>query len=271
MSSIFQNKADGQAGFTLLEVLVSIFILTFISLGIFQATTQTYGLRQSLSEEGDFYNGIRLSMNILQRDLTSLYSPLYVDPKAMPSPGASVIPNPANNPQTAALQADPTMGQTFDYWEPAIDSMGIRPSRFVGTEHKISLVANSHIRVYKEAQESEFATITYDLTKDDEDPNTQMLVKTESTDVFDLDPRKQDQNQRTYALLHGIKKFVYRYYRKDKDEWGPKWDTDTDEFKLTYPDIIELTVEVVGPHRLDFVGRFLFRPEMPLRAIDPSQ
>jgi prepilin-type N-terminal cleavage/methylation domain-containing protein len=276
MSSISQNKRstsqDSSAGFTLLEVLVAIFILTFISLGIFQATTQTYGLRQTLSEEGDFYNEIRLSMNIVQRDVTSLYSPIYVDPKYNPTPTASSSPPPfTQQTSNPANPVDPTLAQTYDYWEPAIDSMGVRPSRFVGTEKKISFVANSHVRVYKETPESEFSTITYDLAKDDTNPELQMLVKTESTDAFTLDPRHADPYIRTYALLHGIKKFAYRFYRKDKDEWGPKWDTDIDEFKNIYPDIVELTVEALGPHKMLFDGRYLFKPELPLRAIDPSR
>jgi general secretion pathway protein J len=267
-STCLSKKTGSQSGFTLLEVLIAICVLAFISVGILQAVQQTYGLRIALSTEGDFYNSIRLSMNILQRDITSLYSPIAFIPGPSPSPSASFIgvqPRPA----AGAAAPDPTLAQTFEFWGPAIDSSGIRPSHFIGTENKLTFVANSHLRVYKDSQESEFASIAYDLATDDADKSAQMLVKTESTDAFSLDVDRKDPSLRVYALLHGIKKFKYRYYRKDKDAWGPSWDSDSDEQKNIYPDIVELTVQV-EQSKLSFDGTFLFRPEMPLRAINPS-
>ena len=53
-------------------------ILSFISLGIYQMTTETYRLRDSLAAEGEFYNSIRMSMDIVQRDVASMYSPIIV-------------------------------------------------------------------------------------------------------------------------------------------------------------------------------------------------
>lgn len=262
MNSIYLNKK----GFTLLEVLIAICVLAFISVGILQAVQQTYGLRIALSTEGDFYNSIRLSMNILQRDLTSVFSPLNLVPNPTPSPSAGSAAQP---PPPGTAPPDPMLAQEFEYWGPAIDKTGIRPSRFVGTENKLTFVTNSHLRVYKDSQESEFAKVAYDLATDDVDKSAQMLVKTESPDAFSLDTDRKDSNQRVFALLHGIKKFKYRFYRKDKDTWGPSWDSDSDEQKNLYPDIVELTVQVEQA-KLSFDGTFLFRPEMPLRAINPS-
>jgi len=267
-------KASAQDGFTLIEVLISIVILAFISLGLYNAIIETYRIRETLSTEGDFHNGIRLSMNILQRDLTLLYSPIGMMPSPAPSPSTPAQLQQAQT-HTAQMNAkDPDLGQTFDFWEPATAANGIRPSRFTGTESKLTFVSNSHFRVYKDSAESEFADITYELVRDDTDPNVQMLVKTENTDAFNTDKRNRNPFERRYALLHGIKAFKYRFYRKDKDEWVPGWDTDKDEFKVNgqaaYPDIIEVKIQVTSGPKLNFDGRFLFKPELPLRAINPS-
>ena len=53
----------------------------------------------------------------------------------------------------------------------------------------------------------------------------------------------------------------------DKIEWGPNWDTDKDEFKNLYPDIVEVSIEVAGPSRLQFEGTYKFRPEIPLMSV----
>jgi prepilin-type N-terminal cleavage/methylation domain-containing protein len=268
------SSSRNDQGFTLIEVLISIVILAFISLGLYNAITETYRVRETLSTEGDFHNGIRLSMNILQRDLALVYSPVALLPSPSPSPSNPAIA--AQQAQALQLQnsqlaaQDPDLFQTFDFWEPAIDKSGIRPSRFTGTENKLTFVSNSHFRVYKDSPESEFADITYQIEPDSDDPNLKMLVKIENTDAFETDRRQQTQFDRRYILLHGIKSFKYRFYRKDKEEWAVNWDTDKDEFKGLYPDMIELTLQVTSGPKLTFDGRFLFRPELPLRALNPS-
>ena len=73
------------SGFTLIEVLIAMVLLTVISLAIFQATTTTYHLRDTLLHEGDFHNGIRLAVGILERDFSQLYTPALMIPRTSPS------------------------------------------------------------------------------------------------------------------------------------------------------------------------------------------
>jgi prepilin-type N-terminal cleavage/methylation domain-containing protein len=267
-------------GFTLIEVLISIVILTFISLGIYQSTTETFHLREILSNEGDFYNSIRLSMNIMQRDISMIYTPTLMIPNPAPSPSSSQAPQvagrpaptqPVAQPSSAFLQSDPDLAVESDFWVAAVDKTGIRPSRFIGSEKKISFIGASHYRMYKDTAESEFSKITYELVEDEFDKESMMLIKTESTDVFQMEERK-DISKRTYALLHGIKKLKFRFYRKDKNlgEWQPTWDSDTDEVRNMFPDIVEVNFEVTGPSKLFFNGIYDFRPEIPLNGLNPS-
>jgi prepilin-type N-terminal cleavage/methylation domain-containing protein len=278
-----RNKAlrSHVAGFTLIEVLISIVILTFISLGIYQSTTETFHLREILSNEGDFYNSIRLSMNIMQRDISMIYSPTLMIPTPAPSASSSqsaqsavgrppgTQPNPASS--QAFLQSDPDLAVESDFWVAAVDKTGIRPSRFIGSEKKISFVGASHYRMYKDLPESEFSKITYELVEDEFDKESLMLIKTESTDVFQMEERK-DLTKRVYALLHGIKKLKFRFYRKDKNlgEWQSAWDSDSDDVRNLFPDIVEVNFEVTGPSKLFFNGIYYFRPEIPLNGLNPS-
>jgi len=90
---------NSHSGFTLLEVLIAMSVLVFISYAIYQATVETYKLRDSLSTEGNFYNGIRMSTSILQRDISMIYSPLI----SMPDKPAT--PNPQGQPPPRGLGA----------------------------------------------------------------------------------------------------------------------------------------------------------------------
>ena len=256
---------NSDSGFTLIEVLISLFLLILISLAIFQATTQTYRIRETLVNEGDFHNGVRLSMGILERDISQLFSPITLLP---PKTGPAAPVNPAD----AEALATGDLSRTTQFWTGAIDKSGLRPSRFVGSDNKLSFVTNSHIRVYKDAPESEFEKVVYEMRPEKSEiqsPEGKVLTKIADTNVFDDESRK-DTWTHTYPLLHGVKKLKFRYYRKDKKSWETSWDSDKDDLKNKYPDMIEVSIEVVGPSRMFFEGTFIFRPEVPFNGLDPS-
>lgn len=275
ISPLKPRNKNRESGFTLLEMMIVMTIMAFISIGIYQATTETNRLRDILSVEGDFYNGIRLAMNIVQRDISLIYSPeLILPPK--PAPNPLVQPSQQDIQDQQALQSG-DLTQETNFWSPAVDKTGVRPSHFIGTDSKLSFVSLSHLRIYKDAPESEFAKISYELKKDEtppdgyakDDPGS-VLVKTEDTNAFDLDDTINT-FKHTFALIHGIQKIKYRYYRASDKTWFNEWDSSKiEERKSVYPDMIEIKIELKGPSRLSFEGTFQFRPEIPLRGLNPS-
>src|SRR5690606_19113971 len=143
--------------------------------------------------------------------------------------------------------------------------------------------AASHIRLYRESPESEFAKITYrvsdevaisdELKEALEDTST--LVKTEDPNAFDLEEDRRIEitgrrYRRTYPLLNGVRSIKFEYYRKQDDRWFREWDSLNREFLNQYPDIIRMTIVVVGPSRLFYEGIHLFKPEMPFYGLHPS-
>lgn len=284
MSSRFRNN---ESGFTILELLISIALLVIISFSIYQATTETYKLRDVLQNEGEFHNGVRMAMSLMNRDITLLYSPLDVVPQSQSLPKTPTKGQAAQtgiNQQAFQEQEEiraAGMDRPSKFWGGAIDRAGVRPSRFVGTEDTLSFISTSHIRVYKDSPESEFAKITYEL-KDDEisadlglPEDSKVLVKTEDPDAFDLEDNAlvdstddEGSLKRTYPLIHGIRTLKFRFYWKEKEQWLTSWDSDSSDTKNLYPDVIEVTVEVDGPSRLFFEGRYLFRSEVPFAGLD---
>ncbi len=273
MSLKFQNRSSSfdQKGFTLLEVLIAMAVLVFISFSIYQATIETYKLRDILTTEGDFYNGIRLATSIMQRDIALLYSPIVTQKEKPKSPGDDN--SYVDKPQMQIITTD-NLGQSSTFWSAAIDPNGLRPSRFIGSENKISFVSLSHLRIYRDSPETEFAKITYEIKRDEkntDNPGTYVLVKTESPNAFAMDDTR-DTFVRSYEILHGIKKMSYSYLQRDGNTWKSSrtWDSDKEENKNQYPQVIEMKIEVVGPKKQFFEGNFKFRPEIPLDGINPS-
>jgi prepilin-type N-terminal cleavage/methylation domain-containing protein len=150
-----------QNGFTLIEVLIVMAIMVFISFGIYQALTETFKLRDTLANEGDFYNTIRLSMGILQRDIEMMYTPIamidYNNPNLQQNVPTGANANRAqrlatqnNNPQLLYQGVIGDLSNEFaqltDYWGAAIDATGMRPMRFVGTDKKMTRRSRSSPR-----------------------------------------------------------------------------------------------------------------------------
>jgi len=269
--SISTNMRDS-SGFTLLEVMISLVILTFISLAIYNATSSAFQLRDSLQREGDFLNKVRITMNLVQTDISQIYSPkLLAPPSAEPqNPNAPQTPGQPPDAQDMGLIMSDDAGQQTQFWAAATDKTGIRASRLVGNESKLTFVALSHKRIYKESEESEFAKITYELRPSDVIPDTQVLVKIENAKApFGADDPR-DTNSIVYPLLHGIKKWNYQYYSKGKDNPARSWDSDSPDSKDKFPDLIEITFEVIDDHNQNFEGHYKIKPEVPLNGLDAS-
>jgi prepilin-type N-terminal cleavage/methylation domain-containing protein len=290
-----KGSARAEDGFTLVEVMIAIVLLVMISVAIYQATTQTFRYRAKLINEGDFYGGIRLSMGLLDRDVSALFSPVNLNPNnfmttpdAVPEnlrdsrnrPSSRTNQRKSADEQSAAaakafqleeLRRSP-LGQPTDYWLGATDLTAMRPSRFIGEENRLQFVSASHMRVYKNSRESEYAKIVYELRDEKDSPlgdGIQVLVKVEDPNVFD-DVEKKGGTAKLFPLLSGVKKFSFRYYRRDKKAWERTWDTNREDMKGLYPDIIELTLEVAGLSKLNFTGIYLFKPETPFYGMDPT-
>jgi hypothetical protein len=131
------------------------------------------------------------------------------------------------------------------------------------------------MRVYKNSQECEFAKVAYELrdAKDSElGDGIKVLVRIEDPNVFD-DGDKKGKAAKIYPLLEGVKKFSFRYYRRTgggKGKWETTWDSNRDDLKGLYPEIVELTLEVAGLAKLSFKGVYMFKPETPFYGMDPT-
>ncbi len=258
-------------GFTLLEVLISMFLLVVISFATYQATTETFKLRDVLSTEGEFYNGIRMAIGIFQRDLENAYNPIVIRPELQRPvdgqlTGVDGVSEPVSPP--AGYGIGPELVQS-EFFSSQRDRFGIRATRLDGRENRLSWVSSANQRMYRDSRESEFLKIRYLLESDTDTsspPGSSMLVRVVSPDVFIYD-EDRDQSIKRYPLLHGVQKLALRYYRKDKDQWSTTWDSEGADTREILPDLVELTIEVAAAKGLSYTGQYLIRPEVPVYGI----
>ncbi len=276
-----ERGAPGKSpsGFTLIEVLIALFILVLIGTTTSKAVIDAAKLKEVLKRETDFSSEFRTATAFIERDLSQTFNPRWflspdlipIDPYNPPPPPPP--PAPGMPPPLPVLGADEinrkTRGmafQAFEYWGPVLDASGIRASRFQGKESQMSFVSASHARVYQMKRESIYAKIRYELRRQEEDgkaTDRYTLVKIENTRAFELEEQKDAPFLATYEVLGNIKKLKFLYYKAGEKDPVREWDSEATEPKGKFPVAIEMEATLVGPDDRVFESRVFFNLEAP--------
>ena len=247
-----------KSGFTIIELMISMTILSFISLFVYQNTSRSFVLRETLTQDGDFYNSVRVALDTLGRDIVHIYTP-----QAAALPGELGKAPKAQQPG----QAPPELlsPATYDFWGMLVNKNGVRPSRFNGDEKKVSFVSNSHMRLFHDTDECEFSKIKYALEDDTLSKDSKkVFVKRENTEVFSLDRENKDLEVR-YVLLTGVKDVRFQYLDGEKDSWSKNWDTTSMDHKNKFPSLIKIEIDLELPKTGNtFTVLQQYRPELTL-------
>jgi prepilin-type N-terminal cleavage/methylation domain-containing protein len=280
-----RNSPSSSEGFTLIEVLIALFILVLIGVTTSKAVIDAAKLREVLRNETEYASEFRTSITFIERDLDQVFNPrwfLAADFKPLDPYNANPVgsPSPAS-PDVHVLTIEEitrrTRGaafQTSDFWGPILDPSGIRASRFKGKSDSFSFVSASHMRIYQQKKESIYAKIRYQLIKQPNNPNLSdeqnaknaslfALVKIENTRAFELEDPTDAPYINTYLILNNIKKITFAYYRKDEKDTTKEWDSESVAQKGLFPTAISVELTVIGPKDRTIDEKLLFYLETP--------
>lgn len=277
LTSILRNNK----GFTLIEVMIALFILVIIGTATSKAVIDAARLKENLKDETEFSSELRTSITLIERDLNQIFNPRWflapdakpLDPYAQPTPpkpGAPATLSPAdvnNKLRGAAFQS-------FEYWGPVYDVSGIRPSRFKGDETSMSFVAASHVRIYQQKKESIYSKIRFELNKQQPNPNLSKeqneknaglysLIKMENTRAFDLDEPKEAPYLQYFTLLNQIKSLKFKYYKAGEKNPANTWDSEAADTKGIFPEMVEMDLSLQALNGRTLDAKLLFKLEAP--------
>lgn len=270
-------------GFTLIEVMIALFILVIIGTATSKAVIDAARLKESLKDETEFSSELRTSITLIERDLNQVFNPRWflaadakpLDPYAQPTPVAS--PSAATAALSAAEVNNKLRGaafQAFEFWGPVFDSSGIRPSRFKGDETSMSFISASHVRIYQQKKESIYSKIKYELIKQPPNPNLNKeqneknaglfsLTKAENTRTFDLDEPKEAPYLQYFTLLNQIKSLKFKYYKLGEKNPATTWDSEAADTKNIFPEMVEMDLSLQALNGRILDAKILFKLEAP--------
>jgi prepilin-type N-terminal cleavage/methylation domain-containing protein len=281
------SKWQKNKGFTLIEVMIALFILVMIGTTTSKAVIDAAKLKEVLKDETEFSSEFRTSTLFIERDLSQIFNPRWflasdfkpLDPYNPPPPPPP--PAPGQRPSLPVLGIDEinrrTRGRGFqpsEFWGPILDPSGIRASRFKGKETELSFVAASHVRIYQSKKESIYAKVKYELVRQEPNPNLTAeqnqkhanlysLIKIENTRAFEMDEPKEAPDLHSYVILNNVKKLKFSFYKFGEKEPVREWDSESSDQKGKFPASVEMEVTLVGPEDRVMDSKVLFNLETP--------
>ncbi|MDZ4678255.1 MAG: type II secretion system protein GspJ [Oligoflexia bacterium] len=227
-------------GFTLLEVLISVVILSIISTLTAMSIQRSTRFKGKIEKDIDEYSSVRDALVIITRDVNQAFHwydiSEEIKKKMIADAKAAGKESPFGNNQQVG---------------PAIPTEKL--TSFIGAPDSLYLTTLSHQRTLTNAAESDQAEIGYYIksvrsVKDQK--STKALVRSVST-LLDDDVTKGGKET---VLLEDIKSLKFKYLGGDNKDWVDTWkSTGTDESRSQgkFPNAVEINL-TVGKDKREF-------------------
>lgn len=202
-----------EAGFTLIEIMVAVGILSIISLILWQSTAVIMQAKVRYEEEDIRTHEALLALTRMADDLSMAY--LYQNKAHLGVTGAGEV---------------------------------LSEISFVGKDNggqdTMNFSSMSHLRYIRDSKETERAEIGYFL-KDavfDEGAGWNLMKRVQSPP-----DNKPDEGGSEYVVLENVKELTLQYYDADKEDWRSEWDSTSLDYKKKLPRAVEITLVIPDP------------------------
>ena len=227
-----QRSRPKQAGFTLLEVILAVGLLSVVSVSLFVTMSRSFRVKDNMSVLSERYHEGRQVMRRITREIRMAFLKAQ-PPEEVQEEGPAVI------------------------------------TRFLGEEDEIYFANTAHVRLRAEGRESDQAEVAYFLKRPSyKTPyRGSTLFRRESRRVDD----RPDRGGSTWPVVDGVKSFKLEYWDDAKeigdDAWQRSWDSDDNQL---LPARVRVTLElerVEGNLSIRFVGQAAPKIRRPVQSI----
>jgi len=227
-------------GFTLIEILVSMAILAFISLYTYQSIERGARMKVKVQKDISRYSGVRDAMKVIERDINLAFNYRDVNIDLYNEMGKLRQQQAQQQQQQQQQQAKP-----FTPKEQKI------LTGFLGGSNELNFSSLSHIRSGGNVQDSDQAEIGYFLkecrNRSNKKWQSQCLWRRDTPIIDDDLTKGTDGSGVEQVLLENVTRFDLRYLGPEKpEEWVKQWFTNEkgeDYQRNKFPWAVEVTIE----------------------------
>lgn len=238
MGSLRQNS---KRGFTLIEIMIAISIMTFISLFTARMIQQGVQAKTKIQGEVDRNSGLKSALALMSQDIQLAFNYRDINAEVYNAAQKSRQPTttPTPNPQ----------GQN-----PADDKYKLKEektiTRFYGEKDKLNFTSLNNFRPVKNLQESDQIEVGYYLEscsgRIDKKKSSQCLWRRTSPYVDE----DVTEGGTKIPILENVKNLRFRYLGNGhEEEWVDRWHTEQGEevMKGHFPNAVEITLSIEDP------------------------
>ncbi len=244
-------------GFTLIEILLAMTILAFMTLMITQGLRRGAEFKTKNQRNIDQRALLNNAMRLIERDINMAFH--YQDitkevleevkksgqqTAATPQPGTTPTP-PAGTPTPGVQGAQPGVQQKPKYEFKIRDIPNY--TQFLGEKQSLHFTNLNGMPTTGEELSGDQQEVGYYLKScrslTEPVTSSQCLWRRTSGYVDD----KTDEGGEDTVILEGVKRFELRYFGKQKEDWVEKWRTDEQGDDLTknnFPEAVEVTLTI---------------------------
>jgi len=239
-------SVSNQTGFTLLEILIAITLLAFVSLGVVNITENAALTMERTTEVNQNNLQIETAMGRFEWDFSQIYSPLYFS--TVLNPNQTLTPRNPNDPneenQDLMNQQTTFSPALQQYYEQlvarfernehfsAVSKEGFPIPRFYAPEKNVfEFFTSSNRRKFENTKQSHFAWVRYALANqealpdEEESPdipqNLKSLVRYFSADDPYSDKRIDPEGSEVKGsvLLRNVESLEFQYWNYNTKKW----------------------------------------------------
>ncbi|MEC8624946.1 MAG: hypothetical protein VXY34_09020 [Bdellovibrionota bacterium] len=260
------SNFNRESGLSLIEVIVSITLLSYIMVEVLRSTDQATAIKDKIIVGDNEIIQTEMAMERLNLDLTQIYSPLYFSGPKKPQRRQNRYSYQDNDPQTRIFPYRPT--KMF----PRESSDGL-PIPLIDDDKGFAFLTSSNKRKFENVKQSQYAWVRYSLRNitlksDDEDIEALKgvapyeLIRTYIPDDIyreDIDWSKV----KPQILLRFVKSLKFEFWDSKREKYVENL-RDLNDPKATNLRSIKVTVKWVNKRNQEKIATRVTRPLWPI-------
>lgn len=216
-----------QGGFTLIEILIAISILTFMMVSVYQITSESIDTKEMVSVEDREFLQVERALERLNLDFTEIYSPLYYSHRYRSQDQRNQFDNRsgARSGQGQSGGARAPRYETSDKY-PMVTHHGRAVPKFESpAPHSFIFMSASHRRKFMDSKESNYSWVRYSLgpmLQDSENEQRReggqrLIRQVQARNVYSRNHNWGEVEEQT--LLNDVKSFSIEYWNPSTQNW----------------------------------------------------
>lgn len=235
-----------KSGFTLIEVVLAVSILSSLSILVATATSRALKAKKKIQTEIVDVSSLRDTMKVIRADIHQAYNHVDFEKEI-----SDLVAKPASQSQTVAAGA--SVGQTLPTAPTRENKREDPKTEFSGTDSKLNFVTMNNGRMTASELQADFVEVGYELkgcrNLSKPELNSQCLFR-RIEKVLDKDIEKGGLET---VILENVTEFSLRYLVEGKDDWVKEWKSsgglnnssaNPSGGRSVFPDAVEVTLAI---------------------------